>query len=134
MYKCTQKTNVTTTYEECDKPVEGGWIVKAGILLVTESLGKWIVVNFQLGDLGVLVGSDHHKLCIWDGNGDLWLTSRLKDNLHCTLVHSVEQYLFHKHKVIFIHTVGSSYLAVYWWIYINYNGLTFLPLKKTDCG
>ena len=50
---------------------QGGWMVKASILSVTESFGKWIVVDFQLGDLGVLVGSDCHKLCVWDGNGDL---------------------------------------------------------------
>ena len=65
-------------------------MVKASILSVTESFGKWIVVDFQLGDLGVLVGSDCHKLCVWDGDGDFWLTGRFKDNLHHILMHGVE--------------------------------------------
>ena len=72
---------------------QGRWMVETSILSVTESLGKWIVVDFQLGDLGVLVGSDCHKLSVCDGDGDLWQASWLNNNLHHVLVHSVEQHL-----------------------------------------
>lgn len=53
----------------------GGRMMEPSTLPVTESLGKWIVVNLQLGDLGVLIGSDCHKFCIWDRDGNHWLTS-----------------------------------------------------------
>ena len=52
-------------------------MVESSILSVTESLGKRIILNFKLGNLVVLVGSDCHKLCVWNGDGDCWQTSWL---------------------------------------------------------
>ena len=69
-------------------------MVESSILSVTESFGKRIIVNLQLGDLCVLISSDSNKLSVRDWNDDLWLTSRLKYNLHCVLMHSVEKYLY----------------------------------------
>ena len=69
-------------------------MVESSILSVTESLGKRIIVNLQLGDLCVLISSDSNKLSVRDWNDDLWLIGRLKYNLHRVLMHSVEKYLY----------------------------------------
>ena len=69
-------------------------MVESSILSVTESFGERIIVNLQLGDLRVLISSDSNKLSVRDWNDDLWLTGRLKYNLHRVLMHSVEKYLY----------------------------------------
>ena len=56
---------------------DGGWMVESSTLSVTEPLGKRIILNLKLGDLGVLVGGDCHELCVWDRDGDCWLTGWL---------------------------------------------------------
>ena len=56
---------------------QGGWMVESCILPVTEPFGKWVVINFQLSYLGVLIGSDCYKLGVWYRDDDLLLTSWL---------------------------------------------------------
>ena len=68
-------------------------MVVASICSITEPFGKWILVNLQLGDLGVLVGGDCHELCVWDRDDDLRLIFWLEYKLHHILMHCVKQNL-----------------------------------------
>ena len=45
-------------------------MMESSILSVAEPFGEWIILNLQLSDLGVLVRSDCHELCVWNGNDD----------------------------------------------------------------
>ena len=66
-------------------------MVKASILSVSEALGKWIVIDLQLGYLCVLISSDGYKICVWNRDGDIWLACLLNNNLHCILVHGMKK-------------------------------------------
>ena len=52
-------------------------MMESSTLPITESLGKWIVVNLQLSDPGVLIGSDCHKFRVLNRDGNQRLTSWL---------------------------------------------------------